>query len=301
MRGGPGAGLLFYFPPLWSSSLSRIQQKREGERGGEETSHWIFHEWFLSEEKEHLCLWRVLGGDTESRMWLPAPGYPGKCAAPHSSGKIQHFKITAEKDPDSPSVLSECSCLLCTGEAAMIPRGFGSEVQRVRMLSPLKNKPFLPQNDEKSLTASLVRVSEKGCWVARQVHVPPHITWGHPWVPPEPMRSFSFFFFLLRFPHLPQRHLGLARAGKVKQGLILLGVEALSWITHSGLHLSPYLRPAGSSGWLELWGPSLLFELRALSLSVEPRGNFTSQFLSYVVIKDALEEAPPRAQLWVSY
>lgn len=237
MRGGPGTGLLFYFPPLWSSSLSRIQQKREGERGGRNVPlnfSWMI---FVRGEGTSVFMKGPGRGHSEGKMWLSGPGHPRKCAMPHSSGKIQpvlqYFKITFKKRTlPLPSVLSAWGCLLCTCETAVIPRGFGSEAQWVWMLSTLKIKPFLPQNDEKPMTAPLVHVSEKGCWVARQVHVPLHmgliITWGHPWVPPETVRSFPFFFFLLGFPHLPQRHLGLTRAGKVKQGrtegLILLEV-----------------------------------------------------------------------------
>ena len=67
------------------------------------------------------------------------------------------------------------------------------------MLSTLKIKPLLPQNDEKSTSAPFVGVLKKGCWVTRQGHVPVHmglmVTQGCSWVPAEPGRSFSFSFF----------------------------------------------------------------------------------------------------------
>lgn len=66
------------------------------------------------------------------------------------------------------------------------------------MLSPLKNRSLLSQNDEKSISAPFVGVSKNGCWVTRQGRVSVHmrliITQGCSWVPAEPGRSFSFFF-----------------------------------------------------------------------------------------------------------
>lgn len=203
-----GLGCSFIFPPMESKLVKNTTKKREGERGGEGTSHWIFHEWFLSEEKEHLCLWRVQGGDTakagcdhrvlgtQGRVQGPIPGVKSNLCC-------NNLRLQLKRTLPLPSALSACSCLLYTCEAPVIPRGFGSEVQWVWMLSTLKIKHFLLQNDEKPMTAPLVHVSDKGCWVARQVHVPVHmgltITWGHPRVPPEPMRSFSFFFFCWGF------------------------------------------------------------------------------------------------------
>lgn len=63
-REDQGLGCSFIFPPYGVQACQEYN-KNEREKEGEETSHWIFHEWFLSEEKEHLCLWRVWGGDTE--------------------------------------------------------------------------------------------------------------------------------------------------------------------------------------------------------------------------------------------
>lgn len=64
--GGPGAGLLFSFPPLWSSSLSRIQQKREGEREGKKRPIEFFMNDFC-QRRRNICVYegsRVGGGDT---------------------------------------------------------------------------------------------------------------------------------------------------------------------------------------------------------------------------------------------
>lgn len=67
------------------------------------------------------------------------------------------------------------------------------------MLSTLKIKPLLTQNDEKSMSALFANVFKKGCWVIRQGHVQAHmgliVIQGGSWVPAEPGRSFSFSFF----------------------------------------------------------------------------------------------------------
>lgn len=136
-------------------------------------------------------------GRREGKMPLSAPGHPRKCAKPHPSGKIhpvlQYFKATAEKDP---AFALSPVCLLCSCEAPVIPRGFGSEVQWVWMLSTLKIKLFLPQNDEKPMTAPLFHVSEKG-WGGQVGSCPsPHGTDHHPRPSMGVPRTCEELFFL---------------------------------------------------------------------------------------------------------
>lgn len=125
--GEPGAGLLFSFRPLWSASLSRIQQKREAERGGRNVPlnfSWMI---FVRREGTSVFMKGPGRGRSESRMQPSGPVYPRTCAMPHTNGKIQpvlqFLRLQLKSTLPLPSVLLAWGYRLCTCEGAVIPEG----------------------------------------------------------------------------------------------------------------------------------------------------------------------------------
>lgn len=314
-------GCSFIFPPYGVQACQEYN-KNEREKEGEETSHWIFHEWFLSEEKEHLCLWRLRGGEaakagchrlplgTQGSVQRPVPGVKSNLCC-------NILRLQLKRTLPLPSVLSACSCLLCTSGAAVIPRGFGSEVQWVWMLSTLKTKPFLPLTGENPWQPHWFMCPRRAVgWPGRSMSLS---TWD--WPSPEAMHGclqnpwgslLSYFSssFLAGVASPPSEAPGADNSckGEAEKDR---GIDPHGDVKHCpGSPAQDYIWPhiwdqqsaSLSSDWQELWGSFLLFEVRALSLSVQSRGNFISQFLSCVVIKDVLEDSSTNStalSLWL--
>lgn len=133
------------------------------------------------------------------------------------------------------------------------------------MLSTLKIKILLPQNDEKSMSAPFDGVSKKGCWVTGRGHVPVHVglivSQGCSWVPAEPGRSFSFSFFAgvsspsSEAPETDKTWKGEAKKevwtvppGGIKHSQGNDHLRSHTW----GLHLAPNLGPGMSLHWPRL-------------------------------------------------
>lgn len=104
------------FPPPHGVQACQEYNRKEREKEGEETSHWIFHEWFLSEEKEHLCLWRARGGDTVKAGWdRLVLGTQGRGQSPipvvKSNLCCNVLRLLLKRTLPLPSVLSACFAL----------------------------------------------------------------------------------------------------------------------------------------------------------------------------------------------